>query len=371
MVGSRPSRHLVLSDLHFGIRESSLNNPLIANALDAYIHENGPWKSVILNGDLLDLNMSSFELSVEGGLSGKTAVIGLRQFLSSLVKPKSFAGTIRNWIYIPGNHDYQVWTLLSNDRIYVERLASGNRLDMGRSDLKEGIWKKGSAFISGAFPPGIRKNVTVQYPDHVIAYTGGKIVVTHGHYLDSKQMLFKRLKELVHESGDEKKAMERMYLETDRFQIMANALIYSSDLQKYMNSLLRTGRMARNIGTAIGKLMAPGKSAARFSISPLRGESINIGQLCAVEFYLKFFRNHKKAPDHFIYGHTHAPGMSSTAKIPGEKRLYTEKEILVCNTGAFIAKGDFAATFIRIEIPQTGKPEIIPVKINRDGKVHE
>ncbi|MFO7965966.1 MAG: hypothetical protein R6U50_18720 [Desulfobacterales bacterium] len=296
-------------------------------------------------------------------------ITGARQFMAAIQETGPGAKSIKNWIYLPGNHDYLVWTLLSNKMIYVDTLTSGNRLNVKRSSLKEGIWKRGTAFISGIFPPEIRKRVTVEYPDHVIRSNGRKIVITHGHYLDPKQTLFKRLKELLHETGDQKKAIERMYVETDRFQVVANALTYSSELQRYMNYVLRTGRFAQNLSLTIGKYVGVGKNSTRFPVSPLRDEQINLGQLRAAEFYLKYFRNYKRAPDYFIYGHTHRRGISSTDRIPEKKRLYPEKAINVHNTGAFLTKKGVAASFIRIDVPQDGNLRITPVKIYSNGKI--
>ena len=371
MVKARNDRYLILSDLHLGIKESTVNNPLIANTLFQYIQEHGPWKALVFNGDLLDLNMSSFQMSVEGGIWDNVKVMGARQFLSDLSTNGDAARNIKNWIYIPGNHDYFVWTLLSNKMIYVDKLLKGQKLNVKRSSLKEGAWKRGSAFISGVFPENVRKNVTVQYPDYVIHFNGGIIVVTHGHYLDRKQTLFKRLKEILIEMGDAEKAIEKMYVETDRFQVLTNALTYSSDLQRYMNYLLRTGRLAKSVGKTISKYMVTGKKTNGFAVSPLRGERINTGQLIAAEFYLKFFRNYKDPPAYFIYGHTHRQGMSSTEKISNKKRLYPDKTFKVYNTGAFIAKSDIAASFIRIDVPVMGKLTITPLKITKKGQVCE
>ena len=371
MVKDLHDRYLILSDLHLGIKESTINNPLVANALFQYIHDNGPWKSLIFNGDLLDLNMSSFQMSVEGGISDKIKVVGVRQFLSDFQQSVPSAHTIRNWIYIPGNHDYFVWTLLSNKMIYVDKLSSGEKLNVKRSSLKEGAWKKGSAFISGVFPEEFRNRVTVQYPDHVIHYNGGIIVVTHGHYLDRKQTLFKRLREILIEMDDHKKAIEKMYVETDRFQTLTNALTYSSDLQRYMNYLLRTGRLAKSVSKTISKYIVTEKKANGFAVSPLRGERINTGQLIAAEFYLKFFRNYTEPPAHFIYGHTHRQGMSTTGKIPMKKRLYADKEFKVYNTGSFISKSDIAASFLKIDVTPKGEVNIIPIKIDKKGRIIE
>ena len=362
-------RYLILSDFHLGIKDATLNNPSVTNALINYIYEYGPWKSVIFNGDLLDLNMSSFQLSVEGGALKNTRILGLRQFLANIKQAGDCRKIARNWIYIPGNHDYLVWTLLSNQKIYLEPLASGEKLNTRRSGLKEGVWKEGSAFISGVFPEEIRNKVTVAYPDHVIRTKKEKIVISHGHYLDSKQTLFKRLKELVKETGDHKAAIEKMYVETDRFQVLTHTLTYSSEFQKYMNYLFRTGRFARSLGIALSNIVRSSDSPVQLSVSPLRGEKMNVGQLSAVEFYLKYFRNYKKAPDCFIYGHTHAQGHASTDKIPESKRLYPEKDIMVYNTGGFIAKGDIAGTFIRIDVPQKDRVKIISMQMDNEGNI--
>ena len=362
-------RHLVLSDLHLGIKDASLNTPLIALALINYIYENGPWKTVIFNGDLLDLTMSSFQLAIEGGHSKHGDILGFRQFLNDLENIGTLNRKVNNWVYIPGNHDYQIWNLLAQEKVYIEPLGAGKRLDTQRFKMRNGVWKKGTAFISGVFPEPIRHKVSVAYPDHIIKAKSKRIIISHGHYLDAAQTVLKRGKDLAQGKAERQRAIEKMYVEAERLQLLSHTVTYASDIQRYMNYLLQTGRSARSFGIGIrDAIFRPGTTAA-MAVSPFRWERINTDQLRAVEFYLKNFRGYRKPPDLFVFGHTHAQGERTTAKIPDKKRLFPEKEIRVHNTGGFIRKNRIAASFLRIDVSSEEHIRTIPVSIDDRGAI--
>ena len=174
-----PGLHLVLSDVHFGTEETSANKPLIMKSLIEYMKAKSPWKSVIFAGDLLDLNFSTFTISIEGKGKGRSKILGLRQFLDALYTSDSNGLIVKNWIYIPGNHDYNIWNLLTTKQACMDVLTTGKKMGSVVTPIKEGIWEGGSAFIAGVFPPNVRNKVTVQYPDHVIRFYRGKLVITH------------------------------------------------------------------------------------------------------------------------------------------------------------------------------------------------
>jgi len=361
--------HLILSDLHFGTEETSLNQSVIAKSLVDYMATKGPWRSVIFSGDLLDLNLSTFTISIEGKKSGGKTMLGFREFLKRLCDPNVSGLAVDIWIYIPGNHDYFIWNLLSTKEACTDVLAAGQSMRSVTTPLKEGTWRHGSAFISGVFPRQIRNKVTVQYPDHVIKYSIGRIVITHGHYLDPKQTLFKRLDKLIQETGSVKSAVRKMFIETAQYQAVANAVSYTPEMRKFVNYLFGPKSMAKKVRGIIARYV--GDATNIFPVSPLRDEPINEGQLRAIEFYVRYFRNYRDAPDYFIFGHTHEQGSSSTSHIPVNKRLYRNKEIQVYNSGTFFPKRSNAATFITVQVPKKGNPIMIPVYITKAGKAVE
>lgn len=83
-------------------------------------------------------------------------------------------------------------------------------------------------------------------------------------------------------------------------------------------------------------------------IAALRNKPINKDTLKAIEMYLCYHIGGKpKSPDVFIYGHTHRPGRSNTAKLEKRYRLI-KKDIDVWNDGGFFEdkKTKFAGSFI-------------------------
>ncbi|OGP66107.1 MAG: hypothetical protein A2169_15895 [Deltaproteobacteria bacterium RBG_13_47_9] len=366
MVDNRFDKYLILSDLHFGVEETSLNRSLIIESLANYIAAKGPWKSVIFSGDALDLNLSTFTISIEGKAEGGRMVIGFREFLKRLYNSPITVGT---WVYIPGNHDYVIWNLLSVKKACVDILAKGEAMRSMNQPLKECVWEKGSAFISGVFPMEIRDKVTVEYPDHAIKYSGGKIVITHGHYLDPKQTLFKQLDKLIKEMGNVNRAVRKMFIETAQYQAIANSISYTPEMRKFVSYLFGPSSIAKTFRQIAGKNI--GNLSRIFPFSPLRDESINTGQLRAIEFYLRYFRDYRSPPDYFIFGHTHEQSRASTSQIQRDKRLFPDKDIQVYNAGTFLPKRNKAATFVVVEIPTRGTPNVIPVCISKHGKTIE
>src|SRR5216684_3852522 len=79
-------RFLVLSDMHFGTPESSINDARYNEALVAHIVARGPWKEIIFTGDLLDVNLSTLTRAIEGGTWPGLGVplLGFRGFLEAL-----------------------------------------------------------------------------------------------------------------------------------------------------------------------------------------------------------------------------------------------------------------------------------------------
>jgi predicted phosphodiesterase len=338
-------------------------------SLAEHIKAKGPWKSVVFAGDILDLNFSTFTISIEGKGKGKRAIVGLRQFLSNLCGSNGNETVVENWIYIPGNHDYNIWNLLSTKRACMDVLATGKKMGSKPTPIKEGIWDGGSAFIAGVFPSDIRNRVTVKYPDHVIRYSRGRVVITHGHYLDPKQTLFKRLDKLIKETGTVNKAVRKMFIETAQYQAMANSLSYTPEMRKFINYLFGPRNLAKKIRGTIARYVDDASKIMPFS--PIRNEPIDEGQLRAIEFYLKYFRSYRSAPDYFVFGHTHEQGKSSTSLIPKNKRIYQKKDIQVYNSGAFLPKRNKAATFLEIVIPVKGRPKVTQVYIDKKGRIVE
>ena len=93
MTDDMKARYLVLSDMHFGTPESSINDIRFNSALIKYMVSRAPWEEIVLIGDLLDINLSTFTRSIEGttGEGQDKPLFGFQKFieaLDSLMKQK-------------------------------------------------------------------------------------------------------------------------------------------------------------------------------------------------------------------------------------------------------------------------------------------
>lgn len=59
MLEQANNRYLVLSDMHFGTLESSVNDARFREAMIDYMVSRAPWEEIVFNGDLLDVNLST------------------------------------------------------------------------------------------------------------------------------------------------------------------------------------------------------------------------------------------------------------------------------------------------------------------------
>ena len=53
-------KYIVLSDMHFGMEDTSVNDLGVVESLAGFLRKGGPIKAIIFSGDLLDLNLSTF-----------------------------------------------------------------------------------------------------------------------------------------------------------------------------------------------------------------------------------------------------------------------------------------------------------------------
>ena len=117
---------VIFSDLHFGDPACSLRLKPVSDGVRDFLHGLGPIKEIVFAGDILDANISSLTKAIQGtknapGVWPKR--IGFRKWLVHL-----FAGgglDVGGIVYIPGNHDYIIWNILSTNKAFVEPLSKG------------------------------------------------------------------------------------------------------------------------------------------------------------------------------------------------------------------------------------------------------
>ncbi len=327
-MGERSSMavRVILSDLHFGDRKCSLRREAVSKGFRKFLRGLGLIKEVILAGDILDANIASLTQAIEGVRGSGTwpRRIGFRKWLSF-----TFGGRgvpVGRIVYVPGNHDYIIWNILATNRAFVEPISKGQipkNLPLLAGEFKE-------PFIRGVAPGNMRDRFVVVYPDYLYTIGKKRVLVTHGHYLDEKQTLLRRLDDLVREAGgNEAKAVRKFIIGTAQYQMVANAISILRDSREFVDKVHKT------LGGFIDY------------VSKLHNKPIDSGLLEAIEMYLLYFS--RKRPDAFIFGHTHKAARTTTAAFRrGKNRRRIAKIIEVWNSGCFIedTREKVAGTFI-------------------------
>jgi 3',5'-cyclic AMP phosphodiesterase CpdA len=188
---SKVSSAIVLSDIHLGRKTGYLstedanyasNKAVVLHALQ----ELGPQDEVIINGDLLEISLASFEIIYRE----------LAEFLSVLAQ----AGPYKRIVFVPGNHDHHYWRFLAEQAI--ERKASSSQysdvsnenypycfVDERFSSAAEGLPCR--LIFSDLWPKETKApEFVVKYPHHLVEIVNAegnpRYFFTHGHFLESR-----------------------------------------------------------------------------------------------------------------------------------------------------------------------------------------
>jgi UDP-2,3-diacylglucosamine pyrophosphatase LpxH len=344
------TKRVIFSDLHFGDPACSLRREAVTMGLRSFLAGLGTIDEIIFAGDVLDANIASLTQAIEGtrGSGSWPKQIGFRRWLAHLLNES--APVVGHIVYVPGNHDYIIWNLLSTDIAFVQPISQGEVPE--DLPLKEGTFPK--PFIRGIAPLKVRDRFMVVYPDYVFDLAGRSVLVTHGHYLDEKQTLFKNLKALIeHENGDEAKAVRSFFKFTAQYQVLANAVSFMKGSREFVDKVHKKVSDFVDWFDIIGKL---------------RNKPIDGKMLDAIEMYLYYFR--KRKPDVFIFGHTHKAAHTTTASGKGDRRRLINKVIDVWNDGCFIEDQDGkAGTFIVTDDNQNPDAQIKLYNVTTRGSV--
>jgi UDP-2,3-diacylglucosamine pyrophosphatase LpxH len=346
------AKRVIFSDLHFGDPACSLRRKPVTMGLRSFLAGLGTIDEMIFAGDLLDANIASLTQAIEGkkGSGSWPKQIGFRQWLAYLLEES--APVVGQIVYIPGNHDYIIWNILSTDEAFVQPISQG---EVPKNlPLKEETFPK--PFIRGIAPPKMRDHFVVEYPDYSFDLAGRSVLVTHGHYLDEKQTLFKNLEALIeHENGDEAKAVRNFFKFTAQYQVLANAVSFMKGSREFVDKVHKKLSDFVDWFDIIGKL---------------RNKPIDGKMLEAIEMYLYYFR--KKNPDVFIFGHTHEAAHTTTGSRKGGGKRLINKDIDVWNDGGFIEnQNGKAGTFVVTDDNQNPDAQIKLYEVNTKGSVRE
>lgn len=260
-------RIVVMSDLHLGDSASGLESkPGKEPDLNWFrkgLHDLGIEKVdyLVLAGDVLDFSVASFERSYSAA----------RRFFTSL----GALHLVEEIIYIPGNHDKDVWDSVQKEVNVLMRLRKGRdpagfpheqpgiidnagpgegRLELPGVNYARGRKRKkqyGALFLEGLFPKGERLPISVVYPNlYVILREGRWILITHGHLFEFAWVLITEVfGELLQWSSGDPPAGGLKWLE--ECNIPVNGLLCtglgqggpSSRLMRQVQAELRRGRL--------------------------------------------------------------------------------------------------------------------------------
>ncbi len=366
-------RRIVLSDVHFGTPESSINDDRLRGALIGYMASRAPWEEIVLAGDLLDVNLSTLTLAIEGGrMEGSNVPLsGFRKFLEELdaamrrqSPDKGLEELARRWIYLPGNHDYKIWDMLSSKVVCEDVIASGQPMGSVPTPLMSHKWAGDEAFLAGLFRPyGVADRVVIAYPNHEISFGGGRdmLVVAHGHYLDPKQTGFNNLSDHLPAGAaapvaDD--ARRHIFIETAQYQTAANAVSFT----KFWRELANAAVGPDSLGNKVRKLFSriAGWLLKLFSpIEATRGRQLSPNLLANIECYLERFCGYARPPRWFVFGHTHRQESGRTDRLGVE----------VYNAGSCYLDRGMPITFAEIATGAGDAPVVSLMCVDRNARV--
>jgi UDP-2,3-diacylglucosamine pyrophosphatase LpxH len=372
------ARYLVLSDMHFGTPESSINTSTFSDGLVNYIVDSAPWEKIILTGDLLDVNLATFTKAIEGGAwpDLKKPLLGFRGFLKALDERaqqrtgKGLPSVAKGWVYTPGNHDYKVLDLLATTAGFVAVLTAGGNLRSANLPLQSCRWSGLESFFAGIFVSfGAQGQVVVEYPDHQLDFAvqtaeGEKqesMVLTHGHYLDPSQTRGNDLSAClsgVAAGPDLASAVRTFFVKTAQYQALANAVSYTPSTIHLVNSIVGPGSWGSKLDNFVHWLKGL-PLRLLYGGERRRGEPISDGQLQNIDAYLTLFRGYAHVPRWFVFGHTHRQAMGKT------KGLGVE----VYNAGSCYPENGKQITFAQIDTATNGTPIVQLRWIDDAGQV--
>jgi UDP-2,3-diacylglucosamine pyrophosphatase LpxH len=207
-------RVAILSDSHFGddlctlVVESPGEPPRLGPAYPALARAVGRADYVVLLGDVLDFSVASFEKAYRHA----------KVFFTAL-QSDGLAGQL---IYIPGNHDFDIWNIVEHQVNVINQLKQGELprafkrsvpgvIDDRRGEATGGLvlprvtpkpeWhdngtKYGNLFLDhitrvrssrrGVRSEGRKLTFNFVYPNlYLVSDTGESVLLTHGHYFEA------------------------------------------------------------------------------------------------------------------------------------------------------------------------------------------
>ena len=371
----------IISDLHFGDATTRLvKNGSVSDDFNKFRDKlkaatgGGPVDFLVLDGDVLDFSISPFEDSCKAAMP----------FFQAL-KDENIANNI---VYIPGNHDKQVWDAVEWETNIVQKLRNFKdprgfrRTQPGIIDLTvdnpkiklPGVsGEPGDIFLKGLFRQNEELPISVVYPNLYVTTADNKsILITHGHMMETAWTILSDLfsahinttiglKELeewnipltsmictgIGQAGDVSEVLYQ--IQQEAYQNKTNKLKkVLSDIEPKVDDMIKLPWYLEFLDdagfSAVKKLaikMARNTENSRYDQDFFRKDHI----------YKKFETYYSasvtqmeqlglKPAGHFIFGHTHDP-------VPYDKPMETKKlsrlnnkKAMVYNTGGWLSSND-------------------------------
>lgn len=317
---------IVLSDVHFGIKECKLNGSLNGKELkkgkanvDKFfeaIKPLGDIQEFIFLGDIFDLHLSNFFNVTKSS----------RYFFSNLKKLKS----VKKITYIPGNHDHAFWLyhIVWND--IIKKLRRSMPLDR-EIKVTNKVFKNNDSFLYKLFRNDIDFAVTYPFEKR---YINNKLYLFfHGQFIDKLHAKYLSLITLF--LPDIKKRDTNI----DQLEI------FSSPLYELFNLIAQT---------QIGRTGLR-KRYDQFSFIFKRDENIDYFKK-KVEEHIKQYAGQSNSNnaidvlDYAIFGHTHCAGV-------GTKKYKRNKKLVKINSGCWARDDNILGEFIFIS-PEEKHPQL-------------
>ncbi|MFA6149424.1 MAG: metallophosphoesterase [bacterium] len=328
-------RLIVMSDMHFGVPETTLNDEDVRRTVVETIKGLLPVERIILLGDILDLNLARLGDAIDGRSPRGTDVVGFRQFLKECL-----AKGIKNlqWIYIPGNHDYDTFDVPA-------RLEGMNRRFVRKTDEKILYWAPRPWEGGNIAPRQLRNDFLIQYPHRWEKIGTRYILLTHGHYLDPSQTMGKKITGLDKPGGI---PVDKYFTLCAQYQSLTRAISYQGETIRFFGSLYGAWT---SVGSVVEEIIKYG------TMSLWRHKALDAQLRNAALSYVRHFGPIGKPqeaagmPDAVIFGHTHREGMASLGP-PRTAPTGSGKGLLLVNDGGFIhggSDGDIVGSLVEVE----------------------
>ncbi|PKQ27491.1 MAG: hypothetical protein CVT63_07725 [Candidatus Anoxymicrobium japonicum] len=161
----RNGKIIAISDTHFGDKSQLLNDERLVDRFMEVLSGRGAIAELILLGDIVDLWMKTLVPALKHA----------RYFFHSL----SLLENVEKVMYIPGNHDHQMF--LDAFRLEIDvRVMQGNLTVPKFMPARS----YGDTILSGLAHPGSRIHFPMTYPFVSRRVNGKDVIFTHGHHLD-------------------------------------------------------------------------------------------------------------------------------------------------------------------------------------------